>query len=81
MPGVLVSYPIMHHAQDPERMVAIKTEKDWNKGRSRESHVETLFVPLSYDKQTNRTLCYVIIHQGVRHQIRVHAASIGYPIV
>lgn len=71
----------MHHVQDPERMVAIKTEKDWHKGRGRENHVDTIFVPLQYDKKTNQTLCYAIIQQGIRHQIRIHAASLGYPIV
>ena len=81
MQGLMVEYPIMHHVQDNERMVAIKSEKDWHKGRGRENHVSTIFLPLSYDKKTNTTLCYAIIQQGIRHQIRLHAASVGYPIV
>ena len=79
--GILVQYPIMHHKQDAERMIAIKTDKDWQKWRGRENHVQTLFVPLEYDRKRNETLCYAMIQQGMRHQIRVHAAAIGYPIV
>jgi tRNA pseudouridine32 synthase / 23S rRNA pseudouridine746 synthase len=37
--------------------------------------------PLSYDEKTNQTLVNISIETGRKHQIRVHLADVGYPIM
>jgi 23S rRNA-/tRNA-specific pseudouridylate synthase len=71
----------MHHTHDDVRMVAIRIPKDDHKGRGEKHYVKTTIYPVTYDENKNETLCVVTIHQGMRHQIRVHAASVGYPVV
>jgi tRNA pseudouridine32 synthase/23S rRNA pseudouridine746 synthase len=39
------------------------------------------FICLSYDSESNRSLIKVKIDSGRKHQIRIHAASIGMPVV
>jgi tRNA pseudouridine32 synthase/23S rRNA pseudouridine746 synthase len=39
------------------------------------------FTCLAYDKEQNRSLISVKIDSGRKHQIRIHAASIGLPVV
>lgn len=39
------------------------------------------FTCLSYDNETNRSLIKVKIDSGRKHQIRIHAASIGLPVI
>ncbi|KGJ96275.1 RluA family pseudouridine synthase [Colwellia psychrerythraea] len=39
------------------------------------------FTCLSYDSESNRSLIKVKIDSGRKHQIRIHAASIGMPVV
>ncbi len=81
LPAICVAYPIMHHTYDKTRMIAIAHKKDINKWREKMHMVSTYFIPIAYDEITNTTLCYAILHQGIRHQIRVHAAKIWYPLV
>jgi 23S rRNA pseudouridine1911/1915/1917 synthase len=40
-------------------------------------HVE----PVSHDPGADESLVRVIIHKGARHQVRVHLASVGHPLV
>lgn len=81
MQGMAIEYPIMHHIHDKTRMIAVATEKDLAKGREKLHHVVTYMMPLWYNQETNTTICFVTLHQWIRHQIRVHMAKIGYPIV
>lgn len=78
---LVVTYPIMHHIHDDIRMVAIRIPKDFNKWRGEKHLVETTIFPIKYNEDDNTTLCAVLIHQWIRHQIRVHCDSIWYPIV
>jgi len=39
------------------------------------------FICLSYNSESNRSLIKVKIESGRKHQIRIHAASIGMPVV
>lgn len=71
----------MHSASSTERMVAILDQKDTTRGRGKPHDVKTFLLPLEYDEAKNTTRCVVYIQQGIRHQIRVHLAKIGYPIV
>jgi len=41
----------------------------------------TVFEPIARDQARDATWCQVRPHQGRRHQIRVHAESIGHPLV
>ncbi len=77
---LVIPYPIMHHIHDDIRMVPIRISKDFNKWRGEKHMVETMIIPIQYDEETNTTLCVIVIHQWIRHQIRVHCASIWYPV-
>lgn len=79
--SIKINFPIMHHKSKDERMIVIKTPQDTRKWRGREHDVESLVQFLKYDKETNISTLLVKIHKGIRHQIRVHLASIGFPIV
>lgn len=79
--GLCVSYPIMHHSQDEQKMIVLRTLDDKRKWRGRVHDVKTLFVPISYNEDTNTTTAYAIINKGVRHQIRIHASSIGHALI
>lgn len=78
--GLTITYPIMHHIHDDIRMVAMRIPKDYNKWRGEKHRVETTLFPIKYNEADNTTLCLVMIHQWIRHQIRVHCASVGYPV-
>ena len=77
---LVITYPIMHHIHDDIRMVAIRIPKDYNKWRGEKHRVETTLFPIQYNEEDNTTLCLITIHQGIRHQIRVHCDSVWYPV-
>lgn len=76
-----VHYPIMHHAQNAEKMIPVVSANDQDKWRWNPQEANTSFYPMQYDADKNITRCYVCLHKWVRHQIRVHAASMWYPLV
>ena len=80
-PAIKVAYPIMHNAYDKTRMIAVAHKKDLHKWREKMHMVSTFFIPIAYDENNNTTLCYAILHQWIRHQIRIHAAKLWYPLV
>lgn len=61
------------HGQNPQPQI-IATKVDNKNARS-------IFSCLAYDKTENQSLIQVKIESGRKHQIRVHAASIGFPVV
>jgi 23S rRNA pseudouridine1911/1915/1917 synthase len=76
-----VSYPIIHDARDRRRMRAIITKSSKSRGSKS---------PKSWSALTRfRKLCHggglslleIEMETGVTHQIRVHLAAIGHPIV
>lgn len=79
--AIKVAYPIMHNAYDKTRMIAVAHKKDLHKWREKMHMVSTFFIPIAYDEQRNTTLCYAILHQGIRHQIRIHATKLWYPLI
>jgi len=69
-------YQIIIHGDHSKREQpeVISTEIDGKSARS-------IFTCLSFDKDKNRSLIDVKIDSGRKHQIRIHAASIGMPVV
>ena len=78
--GNVISYPIMHHRYNDDRMVVIRSEDDNAKWKWNLHEVETEICEVEYDEKENRSIILVKIHKWIRHQIRLHLSSIGYPI-
>lgn len=76
-----INMPIMHHKHKQDRMIFIRSPKDELKGRSKVHNAITIVKVLHTDKKTDISTLLVGIYKWVRHQIRVHLAGIGYPVV
>ncbi|OHD27675.1 MAG: hypothetical protein A2086_15565 [Spirochaetes bacterium GWD1_27_9] len=73
----VINYPISHSNKNKAKMVAIKdSAKNY---RSIPQEAQTNWKLLK--TKDNISLLEIKIKKGVRHQIRVHLASIGLPIV
>lgn len=70
-----IQVPIAHHAKNAKKMTAVQGKA---KFRGTPQPAETSYIVL--EKRKEETLLEVKITKGVRHQIRVHLASIGHPI-
>ena len=76
----VISYPIMHHRYNGDRMIVIRSEGDKKKWKWKLHEVETEICEVEYDEKENLSIIVVKIHKWIRHQIRVHLSSIWYPI-
>lgn len=74
----VISFPIAHHPRSQKKMIAM-IEKNQKK-RSEWRDADTYYRVLSRDQQGNSWL-HLMIYQGARHQIRVHCAALGHPLV
>jgi 23S rRNA pseudouridine1911/1915/1917 synthase len=80
-----IDIPIAHHPKKAKKMVACESDeraREW-KGRPASTSFKVVRRLEITDDQGNRSdyaLLAVSISTGVRHQIRVHLAHIGYPI-
>ncbi len=77
-----ITAPIAHHAKNPRRMVVVDDDGD---GRSRAAAHRSAARPARsvvtpIHRLNGFTLVEVAPSTGVRHQIRVHLASLGHPI-
>lgn len=76
LPVIKVSLPIIHNKTNKERMQIskwlLKESIQW---------VSTYIKILYQDTYNKETTLLVCINKWVRHQIRVHLSSIGFPIV
>ncbi|WP_425332654.1 RluA family pseudouridine synthase [Chrysosporum bergii] len=68
----IIDFPIGRHPQDRKKMAVVPVEKG---GRSALTHWQVL------ERLGNQTLILFRLETGRTHQIRVHAAKIGHPIV
>jgi 23S rRNA-/tRNA-specific pseudouridylate synthase len=78
--GNVINYPIMHHRYNDDRMVVIRTEKDKAKWKWNIHEVKTEICEMEYNEKDKFSTIIVKIHKWIRHQIRAHLASIGFPI-
>ncbi len=78
---IVISYPLMHHRHLEDRMVMIKDPEEADKWRGKMHAPTTYCEVISYDIPSNQSLLHVTIKKWVRHQIRMHLAWCGYPIV
>lgn len=76
-----IDTPIMHHRFDDQKMIVLIDEKSKNQWRWEPHQVSTTIELIEYIKERNTTLLRVMIHKGIRHQIRIHCKSIWAPIV
>lgn len=67
-------YRVIVKGEFPKQRQTIDTDVD---GKTARSHAELI----EYDAQHARSLVQVTIETGRKHQIRIHMASIGYPVV
>ncbi len=76
-----LAFPIGHQLHLDDRMVAIVTDADTKKIRWTPQACESLVSIIKYIPEDDMTLVEVVLTKGVRHQIRVHLAAVGYPLV
>jgi 23S rRNA pseudouridine1911/1915/1917 synthase len=75
--GGVIDLPIAHHPKNPRKMVVALSEKEAKKFKARPALTQYEVLK----KTPTHTLLRVGIHRGARHQIRVHLASRGHPVV
>jgi 23S rRNA-/tRNA-specific pseudouridylate synthase len=82
---ICIQRKIAHHRYDQTKMIVLPDEKFISKYQQKirwERTTQSTRVQLMYyDEQTNTSYLKIIIHKWIRHQIRAHLASVGYPII
>ena len=76
-----IYFPIMHLASNPEKMIVVRWFHDENKWRGKRHKGKTSVELVQYFEKEQKSLVKIKIYKGIRHQIRVHLASIWAPIL
>jgi len=76
-----IYFPIMHLASNPEKMIVVKWFHDENKWRGKRHKGKTSVELVKYFEKEQKSLVKITIYKWIRHQIRVHLASIWAPIL
>lgn len=76
----IIKYPIMHHKFSDDRMIVVKSKWDEKKWKWKQHFVCTEICEVQYLEKENLSVLVVKIHKWIRHQIRLHLSSIGFPI-
>ncbi len=74
----IIQYPIAHHPRSKKKMIVQKETNQKKRGEWRPA--QTYYQVIFTDKSGCSWL-HLMIYQGARHQIRVHCAAIGHPLV
>lgn len=72
-----IKSPLAHHPKNPKKMIALKDPKEAQKLKARPALTEWQLLKT----QGDQSLLRLGITKGSRHQLRVHLASLGHPIV
>jgi 23S rRNA pseudouridine1911/1915/1917 synthase len=72
----IIDFPIAHHKKNQKKMVVLKNKEEY---RSKPQKAKTRWEVIK--SKNTQTLLKIKIRKGTRHQIRIHLASIGMPIV
>jgi 23S rRNA pseudouridine1911/1915/1917 synthase len=72
-----INFLIAHHPKNEQKMLVPIHEREAKRSKAREA--ETEYRTIKAGKQFSLVL--LKIHKGARHQIRVHLATLGHPIV
>ena len=75
-----ITFPIAHHRYNPDRMVVVENSNDINKTKWTHHYLTTTIVEFQFFPTSNTSILLICIQKGIRHQIRAHLASVGYPI-
>ena len=73
----VIDYPIAHHPKNKAKMLAITPKDKYFRGEAKPARTEVVVL----DESKAGTRIRLKIQGGRRHQIRVHLASIGHPLV
>ena len=73
----IIEWPIAHAAADRRRMHATRSAAESLATRARPAHTSFRVVR----RGTDCALVEACLHQGTRHQVRVHLAALGHPLV
>lgn len=74
---LVLNLPIAHHPKNKSKMLVVKAETKFFRGQPRSA--TTTVEPIAWGQ--NATLVRVEIQGGRRHQIRIHLADAGYPLI
>lgn len=77
-----IGFPISHHPKNKKKMMVCSSEKQARELKAREAETSVVrqkILQLSKNEAVSEV--FVSICTGVRHQIRVHLAFAGYPLV
>lgn len=80
LPVLKISLPIIHHKTNKKKM-SISPVWDCSFETTKKQYVDTYVDVLYQDEYNKETTLLVCINKWARHQIRLHLASIGFPIV